>query len=78
MLADYAEIIERREVHAALCDDEVVGVIVLARTSEGFCLDNIAVRPGSQGKGSVGCSYSWPSRRQLAKALTRSISTPTN
>jgi GNAT superfamily N-acetyltransferase len=51
MLADYAEIIERREVHAALCDDEVVGVIVLARTSEGFCLDNIAVRPGSQGKG---------------------------
>jgi GNAT superfamily N-acetyltransferase len=51
MLQDYADIVERKEVHVALQDDEVVGVVVLARTPEGFCLDNVAVRPRSQGKG---------------------------
>jgi GNAT superfamily N-acetyltransferase len=51
MLADYAETIERHEVHVAFCGDEVVGVVVLARTAEGFCLDNVAVHPSSQGKG---------------------------
>ena len=29
----------------------VAGVIVLGQTNEGFCLDNVAVRPGLQGKG---------------------------
>ena len=51
MLEDYADVIERHEVHVALCRDEVVGVVVLARTAEGFCLDNVAVRLRSQGKG---------------------------
>jgi ribosomal protein S18 acetylase RimI-like enzyme len=32
-------------------DQEIVGVLVLAHTEEGFCLDNIAVRPDWQGSG---------------------------
>lgn len=51
MLEDYADVVARNEVHVALHGDEVVGVVVLARTAEGFCLDNVAVRPSSQGKG---------------------------
>ena len=51
MLADYAEVIERHQVHVAVQGEAVAGVLVLALTEEGFCLDNVAVRPSLQGKG---------------------------
>jgi GNAT superfamily N-acetyltransferase len=51
MLVDYAEVIEHHQVHVAVQGEAVVGVLVLAQTEEGFCLDNVAVRPSSQGKG---------------------------
>jgi ribosomal protein S18 acetylase RimI-like enzyme len=51
MLEDYTEVIERRQVSVADLKGEIVGVLVLAITDEGFLLDNIAVHPSSQGKG---------------------------
>jgi N-acetylglutamate synthase-like GNAT family acetyltransferase len=51
MLENYAEVIEHNEVHVAVSADVVVGVIVLTKTEEGFCLDNVAVRPAVQGQG---------------------------
>jgi GNAT superfamily N-acetyltransferase len=51
MVENYTEVIERRQVSVADLGGEIVGVVVLAVAEEGFLLDNIAVRPSSQGKG---------------------------
>ena len=51
MLDDYAAVIERDQVHVAIRCGEVVGVLVLTKTEEGFCLDNVAVRTSVKGKG---------------------------
>ena len=51
MLDDYLAYIEQGVVYVANCDDEVLGVLVLLETDEGFCLETIAVRPDSQGLG---------------------------
>jgi N-acetylglutamate synthase-like GNAT family acetyltransferase len=51
MLESYAEVIEHNQVHVAVSGNSVVGVLVLTRTDEGFCLDNVAVRPMVQGQG---------------------------
>ena len=51
MLQDYAGIIERDQVHVATVGSEVVGVLILVPTEEGFCLDNVAVRPSKWGLG---------------------------
>lgn len=48
---DYREIISGHEVWVALVDQTVCGVLVLARTAEGFLLDNVAVTPPAQGAG---------------------------
>ena len=39
------------KVHVAIRRGEVVGVLVLTKTEEGFCLDNVAVRTSVKGKG---------------------------
>ena len=52
MREDYTEVIARAQVHVAV-DKEggLAGVLVLELTADGFCLDNIAVRPLFHGKG---------------------------
>ena len=51
MLQDYAGVIERDQVHVATIGRAVVGVLILIATDEGFCLDNVAVRPSAWGLG---------------------------
>ena len=51
MLEDYARVIAEREVYVAERGDEVVGVLVLGRGDDGFCLYNVAVRPEQRGRG---------------------------
>ena len=51
MLQDYAQVLRDDTVYVAVAAGEVVGVLVLATTDEGFCLDNIAVRPDHAGQG---------------------------
>lgn len=51
MLESYAEVIRHNQVHVAVAGTAVVGVLVLATTQEGFCLDNVAVRPTVKGAG---------------------------
>lgn len=51
MLESYAEVIGHHQVHVAITGNAVIGVLVLTTTEEGFCLDNVAVRPVVQGKG---------------------------
>jgi GNAT superfamily N-acetyltransferase len=51
MLESYAEVIKHNQVHVAVSGNAVIGALVLTTTEEGFCLDNVAVRPIVQGKG---------------------------
>jgi ribosomal protein S18 acetylase RimI-like enzyme len=51
MLEDYAEVIQQSQVHVAVAGLDVVGAIVLKITSEGFYIDNVAVRPVVRGQG---------------------------
>jgi len=51
MREDYAEIIRSRQVFVVEEDSGIIGVLVLARTDEGFQLNNVAVHPAYWGKG---------------------------
>lgn len=51
MLDDYARVIATRSVFVAERDREVIGVLVLTTTDEGFLLENVAVRPRHRGQG---------------------------
>ena len=51
MLLDYAQVLRDNTVYVAVDAGEVVGVLVLNTTDEGFCLDNIAVRRDHVGQG---------------------------
>jgi GNAT superfamily N-acetyltransferase len=51
MLDDYTAVIRERQVTIAEMDADVVGVLVLCVTEEGFLLDNVAVKPSHQGTG---------------------------
>lgn len=51
MLEDYEQVIQQRHVSVIEHQDEIIGVIILAKTDEGFLLDNIAVHPRYQGQG---------------------------
>ena len=51
MLENYAEVLEHAQVHVATQRELVVGTVVLIPTNEGFCLDNVAVRPAVKGLG---------------------------
>jgi ribosomal protein S18 acetylase RimI-like enzyme len=51
MLEDYAKVISASAVHVAVDAGKVVGAIVLMETTEGFYVDNVAVRPAARGLG---------------------------
>ena len=51
MLEDYAQVIRQRQVAVAEIDGAIVGVLVLAVTEEGQCLENVAVDPAFHGRG---------------------------
>jgi N-acetylglutamate synthase-like GNAT family acetyltransferase len=51
MLDDFEDTVARCAVHVAIAGSDIVGVVVLKVTDEGFYLDNIAVRPSAQGSG---------------------------
>ena len=51
MTDDYAEVVRDKQVTVAEDGGAVVGLIVLARTEEGFEVDNVAVHPFAQGTG---------------------------
>lgn len=51
ILEDYDEVITSFQVHVADTEAEIVGVLVLKITAEGFYLDNVAVNPSVEGTG---------------------------
>lgn len=51
MLDDYHSLTTQNAVYIACKGQEIVGVVVLLETDEGFCIETIAVRPGAQGLG---------------------------
>jgi release factor glutamine methyltransferase len=51
MRDDYAAVIATREVTVAERDGRLAGVLVLAWTDAGCCLENVAVAPAEQGRG---------------------------
>lgn len=51
MLDNYQRMIKKDVVYAACESDQIVGVLVLMETDEGFCLETIAIHPRAQGKG---------------------------
>jgi ribosomal protein S18 acetylase RimI-like enzyme len=51
MREDYAAVIRDKRVTVAEQDGEIVGVLVLSVTDEGFGIDNVAVDPSRRGTG---------------------------
>lgn len=51
MREDYAAVIRDKRVTVAEEDGEIVGVLVLSVTDEGFGIDNVAVDPSRRGTG---------------------------
>jgi GNAT superfamily N-acetyltransferase len=51
MLQDYASVIRTSQVHVAVREQHIVGVLELLVTDEGLLLDSIAVDPSAQGTG---------------------------
>lgn len=51
MDADYVLAVREREVWVAVTDDEAAGFVVLVAQADHLLLENVAVRPGSQGRG---------------------------
>jgi len=51
MTEDYSQVIRERQVTVAEDGGEIVGVVVLGPSDEGFAIDNVAVHPSQQGRG---------------------------
>jgi ribosomal protein S18 acetylase RimI-like enzyme len=51
MTDDYAEVVRNEDVTVAEDGGEIVGLIVLGTTEEGFLVDNVAVDPSHRGRG---------------------------
>ena len=51
MTDDYAEVVRTRRAVVAERGGEILGLVVLRVSDEGFCVDNIAVDPSHQGIG---------------------------
>ena len=51
MLQDYSKVIETSQVHVAERNGQILGVLELVVTEQGFLLDSIAVDPVAQGMG---------------------------
>jgi ribosomal protein S18 acetylase RimI-like enzyme len=78
MTDDYADVVRNHEVTVAQRRGEIVGLIVLGVSTEGFLVDNVAVDPSHQGSG-VGralLEHAEVAARR-ARDSTPSTSTPT-
>lgn len=51
MTDDYSEVVRSARVTVAERDGEIVGLVVLRISDEGFLVDNVAVDPSHQGEG---------------------------
>jgi N-acetylglutamate synthase-like GNAT family acetyltransferase len=51
MLQDYSSVIRTSQVHVAEREGQILGVLELLVTDEGFLLDSVAVDPSAQGTG---------------------------
>jgi N-acetylglutamate synthase-like GNAT family acetyltransferase len=51
MLQDYSGVVRTSFVMVAEVNDNIVGVLVMIETDEGFLIDNVAVIPARQGDG---------------------------
>ena len=51
MLDDYQTLVRQGAVYVAAQEGDILGVLVLVVTQEGFCIETIAVHPNSQGLG---------------------------
>jgi ribosomal protein S18 acetylase RimI-like enzyme len=51
MTDDYDQVLREWQVTVAEEDGEIIGVVVIGATEDGFTIDNIAVRPAHQGAG---------------------------
>jgi predicted N-acetyltransferase YhbS len=51
MLDNYIDVIRERQVNVVETDADIIVVLVLRVTEEGFLLDNVAVKPSHQGTG---------------------------
>ena len=51
MTDDYAEVVRSHRVTVAERDGEILGLVVLGVSDEGFFVDNVAVDPSRQGSG---------------------------
>jgi N-acetylglutamate synthase-like GNAT family acetyltransferase len=51
MLDDYHVVIEQKQVSVLTFADQIIGVVVLEETDEGFLLNNVAITPRYQDKG---------------------------
>ena len=51
MLQDYSAVIATEIVFVAGSGDQVVGVLVLSNTDDGFLIENVAVLPAVAGRG---------------------------
>ncbi len=67
MMQDYAAIVADGMTHVASLEAELVGVLVLAISDEGFLIENVAVHPQHAGRGIGGRLLGFA--EQQAKAL---------
>jgi GNAT superfamily N-acetyltransferase len=51
MLDDYQTLVQQGAVWVAVQEANILGVLVLSETGEGFCIETIAVLPSAQGLG---------------------------
>jgi GNAT superfamily N-acetyltransferase len=51
MLDDYQTLVGEGSVWVAVQQADIMGVLVLSETDEGFCIETIAVHPDAQGLG---------------------------
>ena len=51
MTEDYSQVIRERQVTVAEDGGEIVGIVVLGPSDQGFSIDNVAVHPSQQGRG---------------------------
>lgn len=76
MLDDYDRRIADEQAWVLEEDGRLAGVLVLEDTEDGaLLLDNVAVAPSAQGKGTGGCWSRSPRRRRAAAGYPRNGST---
>jgi GNAT superfamily N-acetyltransferase len=70
MLDDYHSLVTRKAVYVACKEQEIVGVVVLLETDEGFCIETIAVHPIAQGLGIGGKLLAYAERMAQQSGYT--------